>query len=556
MSRSPHQLPTSSDRATVRVVNAVEGVVYHLVFDGNIRRVSGRQLRRHIQRVSHIPAEAQVLLVGDAVLPNDSTTCGKMGLDPQNAVVELRYSTDAIREHSGIVASPSSSSRPSTAAGTLPLPQQNVTGPSVWSSGPPPPLPATPTGVAITGDVEHRRSTLRGQQGTTSAPVSSSYSTYAARRVVAPDQLAEEGLPHRSSGSPGAAPSNANGRQARSHPEVSEMLSTTILNPPTTLDSFLTGDAAIGSDSPHPRYGRDTTASSAAAAINQSLDPGRGRPLAGAAPLPNQRRSISYEVPTPPRLMEQREPYYPHGESDWPAIPHRRVSPGRKSSPLLYPSDASYHCGYHHYHQPQHRHSDHLLDGPAPTSVGLNYSTVDPMVSPSYEESSPLVGDREMRRAASAALQRPPHPSLQRSGGGGGLAVPYAAPDLWQGNMDDRHHFHDSRYDISSAQLSADNLTAFYDDQNHIWEAEAQRFGNERATRLTALENQRRVLVSEAARYDAEVAMLNDRITREWQKLDELQQVLVASTSAYAAGRSAVPMEVEECEDIIVEGLL
>jgi hypothetical protein len=48
-------------RSTLRVRNVRESVVYHLLFDGDIGKLTGQQLKTHIQAICHIPPEQQLL---------------------------------------------------------------------------------------------------------------------------------------------------------------------------------------------------------------------------------------------------------------------------------------------------------------------------------------------------------------------------------------------------------------------------------------------------------------------------------------------------------------
>ena len=50
-----------SGRTTLRVRNLRESVVYHLMFDGDVRRLTGTQLKEHVASVCGIPAAQQIL---------------------------------------------------------------------------------------------------------------------------------------------------------------------------------------------------------------------------------------------------------------------------------------------------------------------------------------------------------------------------------------------------------------------------------------------------------------------------------------------------------------
>ena len=51
----------TANRTTIKVRNVRESIVYHLIFDGDIGRLTGQQLRAHVETVSGIPAGQQLM---------------------------------------------------------------------------------------------------------------------------------------------------------------------------------------------------------------------------------------------------------------------------------------------------------------------------------------------------------------------------------------------------------------------------------------------------------------------------------------------------------------
>lgn len=60
-------------RVTLRVRNIREAVVYHLMFDGDVGRLTGAQLKAHIQSICGIPQEQQILTFNGLNVTNATT---------------------------------------------------------------------------------------------------------------------------------------------------------------------------------------------------------------------------------------------------------------------------------------------------------------------------------------------------------------------------------------------------------------------------------------------------------------------------------------------------
>ncbi|KAJ9472295.1 hypothetical protein DIPPA_22925 [Diplonema papillatum] len=59
-------------RSTVRARNEMDGMIYSLVFEGSLQKLSTRQLKRHLEDTTGVPAKTQVLIVSGEVLHEDS----------------------------------------------------------------------------------------------------------------------------------------------------------------------------------------------------------------------------------------------------------------------------------------------------------------------------------------------------------------------------------------------------------------------------------------------------------------------------------------------------
>jgi hypothetical protein len=60
-------------RVTLRVRNIREAVVYHLMFDGDVGRLTGAQLKAHIQSICGIPQDQQILTFNGLNVTNATT---------------------------------------------------------------------------------------------------------------------------------------------------------------------------------------------------------------------------------------------------------------------------------------------------------------------------------------------------------------------------------------------------------------------------------------------------------------------------------------------------
>lgn len=64
---------TGSSRATLRIRNIRENVVYHLLFDGDVGKLTGLQLKTHVTAICNIPAEQQLLTFNGQSVSNTTT---------------------------------------------------------------------------------------------------------------------------------------------------------------------------------------------------------------------------------------------------------------------------------------------------------------------------------------------------------------------------------------------------------------------------------------------------------------------------------------------------
>ncbi|ESL10620.1 hypothetical protein TRSC58_01644 [Trypanosoma rangeli SC58] len=79
--------PPVEHHSTLRIRNPDSGVVYHLVFEGNLRKLTGAQLRLHLEGICLIPAEQQRLTFNGIPVENTSTGAS-LGLHDR-ALLEL-----------------------------------------------------------------------------------------------------------------------------------------------------------------------------------------------------------------------------------------------------------------------------------------------------------------------------------------------------------------------------------------------------------------------------------------------------------------------------------
>jgi hypothetical protein len=73
--RSTASIAADADphRSTIRVRNIRESVVYHLMFDGDIGRLTGALLKQHIQSICGIPTDQQILTFNNFNVTNETT---------------------------------------------------------------------------------------------------------------------------------------------------------------------------------------------------------------------------------------------------------------------------------------------------------------------------------------------------------------------------------------------------------------------------------------------------------------------------------------------------
>ncbi|CUE74232.1 ubiquitin-like protein, putative [Bodo saltans] len=73
--RSTTSIAADADphRSTIRVRNIRESVVYHLMFDGDIGRLTGALLKQHIQSICGIPTDQQILTFNNFNVTNETT---------------------------------------------------------------------------------------------------------------------------------------------------------------------------------------------------------------------------------------------------------------------------------------------------------------------------------------------------------------------------------------------------------------------------------------------------------------------------------------------------
>ena len=64
---------TASQRSTLCIRNIRQSVVYHLLFDGDVGRLTGAQLKAHIQGICNMPVEQQLLTYNGQPVHNTST---------------------------------------------------------------------------------------------------------------------------------------------------------------------------------------------------------------------------------------------------------------------------------------------------------------------------------------------------------------------------------------------------------------------------------------------------------------------------------------------------
>jgi hypothetical protein len=85
-SRSASRSHATTARGTVKIRNVAEGVVYHLTFDGDLGRLTGYQLKQHIESIAGIPPARQTLSVNGHLMANE-TVASSLGLRDGSVVV-------------------------------------------------------------------------------------------------------------------------------------------------------------------------------------------------------------------------------------------------------------------------------------------------------------------------------------------------------------------------------------------------------------------------------------------------------------------------------------
>ena len=93
VSSSPRQ------RNVIKTLNELDGMVYSLVFEGSLNRLSIRQLKQHLHEVTGIAVSGQVLLFEGVVL-QDTASCGGCGIGG-GALLSLRGVGGAVVPQAG-----------------------------------------------------------------------------------------------------------------------------------------------------------------------------------------------------------------------------------------------------------------------------------------------------------------------------------------------------------------------------------------------------------------------------------------------------------------------
>ncbi|KAG5501088.1 hypothetical protein GH5_04682 [Leishmania sp. Ghana 2012 LV757] len=465
-------------RTSLRVRNVAAGVIYHLVFEGDLHRLSGKQLRHHLTRISHVPpAEQQLFVRGQSFTEN--TTGAAVGLREGDVVDFVQTIADA-RDHDGRgnhrgskSAGTASSLRPSTDAGTLsPLMPRHGS--------------FIPQGIRVTDG--------EGSVSSASVPMASTAAA-SPRRAPSTDRLISA-APSSVEGGRGQAtkpldlayePRTGPPPQERRPAPLSDS-SLPLWTTATTLSSVPSGHWPNGgsgdAESPRPQMPAQLQSRPA-----QGYPQTAGPPYAYPPPSPpppgylarpsasqcDRRRQPSYEVMTPPPPMSQRS-----------QAPLASVSPLNASAAVAQrPEPAGHHGVY------------------AAPAAGLNYSHCDDHRSCFREQ----VGrdPSPSQHAQQPQVVLPPVTSLPLHDGPTSL-VP--APVT------------------RGAVISADEMQTILEEEEYVWQMEAYRFRTERLNRLTALQRRQRELALESTRYDQAMAEVERQLARERRKLDELEQAM------------------------------
>ncbi|KAG5501550.1 hypothetical protein JKF63_03380 [Porcisia hertigi] len=466
-------------RTSLRVRNVAAGVIYNLIFEGDVQRLSGKQLRVHLARISHVPPEEQQLFVhGRSFTPN--VVGAAVGLR-SNDVIDFFRTVEDGRGHDGLGAcngrdatANASSLRPFTEVATPP-PQ------GLWQ-GNPGPVGSPPKGGG------------RGARSLTASMAS--IASASTRRAPSPDRLVNPTPPATRGGQCQVTTSDDIAYQQKQQQHNSAMLNDSSLPlwaSATTLSSLPSGawssGMGVGAESPRPQMPAKpssspmhgfTPASVLSYAYPRSSQRLQKLPTRPSVSPSDYRRQGSYEVASPPLPLPPRL----HNSN----ASHPPPPPPSRPGPMMDYRDPS-----------------------AAPSAGLNHSRYDEHRSNLSEE-------------ASCGLSTPQHlPRQQRTYRPHAVSsVPHngASPPV-------------SGLATHSAVIRADELETILDEENYRWRMEAYRFHTERENRLTALQHRQRELMLESARYDQEVAEVERRLAREQRKLAELQRMMVhnATTS-------------------------
>ncbi|KPI89934.1 hypothetical protein ABL78_1006 [Leptomonas seymouri] len=518
----------SHPRTSLRVRNVSEGVVYHLVFEGNLQRLSGRQLRHHLAQICHVPPSEQHLFVHGAAFPAMALGAS-VGLRQDDTVELVRASDHRGSSGGGAGRSPSlpnahrgqsavaaSSLRPSTDAQTMSpaSPYDDTYGGVRGFAQPLPPnsSPAFPSrqptlgggGAAAVGHTATPNSLIAPSPNRL---IEGSWSPHRAQRQQQPYQHGDVRTSRQPRSAetrrslPTAEGASLQFQQQQQHQQEQQGTESTqddsqlpLRTSATNLSLLPGGYQTEEGGSPHPHM------------PSKGAGSGPARPPDPPPPIAERSRVDASEY------YDSSGYYRPSYEVPSPYEPQRRrPRPSQQHPQRAYDLQAE--------RMPVHPSSDHPAqrqqqDG---TRNGLNQSRMGPVLSGSASvgrtHRSPLL-------SSSLPLQAPP-------------PFPCAAEAL------QHHSAHpaatagapSARY----ASIRADDLATLLDEQDYIWRMEEYRFRTERVNRFTALQNRQRELAFEAARCDEAVAEVAGQLQRERRKLMELQEAM--SRRATSLGR-------------------
>lgn len=472
-------------RMSLRVRNMAEGVVYHLVFEGDVRRLSGRQLRHHLAHICHIPPAEQQLFVrgerftadmlGAAVGLQQEDIVDLMRGEPLNerdpksnssisvpAAVGLSAGRNGRRSRS--IAATASSLRPSTDAGTLSPEAPNDNDDDAY------PRrgrthPHTAAGTAM--------SYVRGAAAAHPTSSVGSTATTNTRKAPSPERLVEQQeQSRRPHPSPRPSPQQRQqGRQQHYDGSMQDDSKLPLWTSATTLSSF--------SGSRRDRY--------------DAYNNNNGQSPRPQAP-PHYKAPPHSTYPSPPQPQPLNAEPSPNDSSVFYSANHRRPS---------------YEVPLPHQHQQRQQQRQQQLQQQQQgcgARNGLNQSRMEHVrgASPlSFSSSPPLP-------TYSSSFFDANDTASQRGGAVAAARTPQA------------------RY----VPVCADDLEMLLDEQDYIWRMEEYRFRTERLNRLTALQNHQRELAFEATRYDQAVAVVSSQLQRERRKLAELQEAMSHHTDS------------------------